>query len=183
MRDNQFISMFSALRFRTRLPMNWYRLAVLVIIVDQLTKVWVTKTLEYNDPKVILPFFDIVLHHNTGAAFSFLHDAGGWQSWLFSGIALVVGAGIMVWMARLKRGQTLLMASLALVLGGAIGNVIDRLRFGYVVDFLSVHYADIYRFPTFNIADAAITIGAALMLLDMVRNPQNHGAPRAEGSK
>jgi signal peptidase II len=185
MRDHDRpISMFGALRFRTRLPMNWYRLSILVIIVDQLTKLWASTALEYNVPKVILPFFDIVLHHNTGAAFSFLHDAGGWQRWLFSAIALVVSAGLAVWMARLKRGQTLLMASLSLVLAGAIGNVIDRLRFGHVVDFISVHYAEVYRFPTFNIADAAITIGAALMVLDMVRNPHNHGsAPRAGDDK
>lgn len=185
MRDHDRpISMFSALRFRTRLPMNWYRLAIVLVIVDQLTKMWVTNALEYGVPKVILPFFDLLLHHNTGAAFSFLHDAGGWQRWLFSAIALIVGVGIAVWMARLKRGQTLLMASLALVLAGAIGNVIDRLRFGYVVDFISVHYADVYRFATFNIADTAITIGAVLMLLDMVRNPHNHGAaPRAGDDK
>ena len=180
MRNDRPISLFSALRLRTRLPMNWYRLAIIVVIVDQLSKLWVSATLGYNEPVVILPFFDIVLHHNPGAAFSFLHDAGGWQRWLFSAIALVVGAGIAIWMARLKRGQTLLMASLALVLGGAIGNVIDRLRFGYVVDFISVHYADVYRFPTFNIADSAITVGAILLLLDMVRNPQNHGSPREE---
>lgn len=180
-RKDEPISMFSALRFRTRLPMNWYRLAVVLIIVDQLTKVWVSATLAYDTPKVILPILNITLHHNTGAAFSFLHDAGGWQRWLFSAIALVVGAGIAIWMARLKRGQTLLMASLALVLAGAIGNVIDRLRFGYVVDFISVHYGDAY-FPTFNIADSAITIGAILMLLDMVRNPQNHGSAQRDGS-
>jgi signal peptidase II len=179
--DGEPISMFSALRFRTRLPMNWYRLAVVLVIVDQLTKVWATATLEYNTPKVVLPILNITLHHNTGAAFSFLHDAGGWQRWLFSGIALVVGAGIAIWMARLKRGQVLLMASLALVLAGALGNVIDRLRFGYVVDFISVHYGDAY-FPTFNIADSAITIGAILMLLDMVRNPQNHASATRDGS-
>lgn len=175
MRDNEPISLFSALRFKTRLPLGWYRFAVVLVIVDQLSKLWVTATFEYNVPKVILPVFNLTLHHNTGAAFSFLHDAGGWQRWLFSAIALVVGAVLAVWMARLKRGQTLLMTSLALVLGGALGNVIDRLRFGYVVDFISVHYGD-YYFPTFNIADSAISIGAALLLLDMVRNPQNHNS-------
>jgi signal peptidase II len=182
--NGQFISMFSALRFRTRLPMNWYRLAIVLVIIDQLTKLWASTALDYNEPVPILPFFDIVLHHNTGAAFSFLHDAGGWQRWLFSAIAGGVGIGIVIWMARLKRGQTLLMTSLTLVLGGAIGNVIDRVRFGYVVDFISIYWPDLYRFPTFNFADSAITIGAALMLLDMVRNPQNHGsAPRAGSEK
>jgi signal peptidase II len=177
MRENEPISMFSALRFKTRLPLGWYRLAVVLVIVDQLAKMWASLTLEYGVPKVILPVFNFTLQHNTGAAFSFLHDAGGWQRWLFSAIALIVGAVIVVWMTRLKRGQTLLMASLTLVLGGALGNVIDRLRFGYVVDFISVHYAD-YFFPAFNIADAAITIGAALMLLDMVLHPQHHNASR-----
>lgn len=179
MRDNEPISMFSALRFKTRLPLTWYRLAVIVIIVDQLVKMWATLALEYGVPKVILPVFNITLQHNTGAAFSFLHDAGGWQRWLFSAIALVVGLVIIVWMARLKRGQSLLMASLTLVLGGALGNVIDRLRFGYVVDFISVHYGDHY-FPAFNIADSAITIGAGLMLLDMVLHPQHHNSSRNE---
>lgn len=182
MRNEGPISLFSALRFKTRLPLGWYRFAVVVVIVDQVTKLLATMMLEYNVPKVILPFFNITLHHNTGAAFSFLSDAGGWQRWLFSAIALVVGAFIAVWMARLKRGQTLLMSSLALVLGGAIGNVIDRVRFGYVVDFISVHYAD-YYFPTFNIADSAISVGAALMLLDMVRNPQNHNSTGSEAAK
>jgi signal peptidase II len=134
-------------------------------------------TLQYGVPVVILPVFNFTLQHNTGAAFSFLHDAGGWQRWLFSAIAIVVGIGIAVWMARLKRGQTLLMASLALILGGALGNVVDRLRFGYVVDFISVHYAD-YYFPAFNVADSAISIGAGLLLLDMLLHPQHHNSSR-----
>lgn len=175
MRDNEPISLFSALRFKTRLPLGWYRFAVVVVIVDQIAKLWATMTLQYGIPKVILPVFNFTLQHNTGAAFSFLHDAGGWQRWLFSAIALIVGVALMVWMARLKRGQTLLMTSLALVLGGALGNVVDRLRFGYVVDFISVHYAD-YYFPAFNVADSAITIGAGLLLLDMLLNPHHHSS-------
>jgi signal peptidase II len=177
MRDNEQISLFSALRFKTRLPLSWYRLSVVVVIVDQLAKLWATMTLQYGVPKIMLPVFNFTLQHNTGAAFSFLHDAGGWQRWFFSAIAIVVGIGIAIWMARLKRGQTLLMASLALILGGALGNVVDRLRFGYVVDFISVHYAE-YYFPAFNVADSAITIGAGLLLLDMLLHPQHHGSSR-----
>lgn len=182
MRDHEPISMFSALRIRTRLPLSWYRLSILVVIVDQLSKVLASNHLEFNTPLVLLPVFNITLHHNYGAAFSFLADSGGWQRWLFSAIAIGVGAFLAVWMARLKRNQTLLMASLALVLGGAIGNVIDRLRFGYVVDFLSVHW-DSHYFPTFNIADSAITIGAALLLLDMLRNPHHHGSTQGGAAK
>ncbi len=179
MRDHEPISMFSALRFNTRLPMGWYRLAIVVVILDQLTKLWATFALQYGVPVVVLPVFNFTLQHNTGAAFSFLHDAGGWQRWFFSVIAIVVGIGIAIWMTRLKRGQTLLMTSLTLLLGGAVGNVIDRLRFGYVVDFISVHYSE-YYFPAFNIADAAITIGAGLLLLDMVLNPHNHKSAESE---
>jgi signal peptidase II len=179
MRDHEPISMFSALRFKTRLPLGWYRLAVVVVIIDQLTKLWATYSLAYGVPRVLLPVFNLTLQHNTGAAFSFLHNAGGWQRWFFSAIAVVVGTGIVVWMTRLKRGQTLLMSSLTLLLGGAFGNVIDRLRFGYVVDFISVHYHD-YYFPAFNIADSAITLGAGLLLLDMLLHPQNHRSTDGE---
>lgn len=175
MRNDGPISLFSALRIRTRLPMGWYRFAIVVVIADQLAKLFATLYLEFNEPHPVLPVLNLTLHHNTGAAFSFLHDAGGWQRWLFSAVAIAAAIFLVTWMARLKRGQTLLMASLALVLGGAIGNVIDRLRFGHVVDFISVHWGPHY-FPTFNIADAAISIGAALLLLDMLLHPHHHGS-------
>ncbi len=113
------------------------------------------------------------MQHNPGAAFSFLHDAGGWQRWLFTGIAVVVSVFIAVWMARLPQVQRLLLGGLTLILGGAVGNLIDRVRFGYVVDFLSAHYQDHY-FMAFNVADSAITVGAGLLLLDMVLNPHHH---------
>lgn len=163
------------LRISTRLPLGWYRLALVVVILDQLTKAWATAQLVYGVPVTILPVFDFTLQYNTGAAFSFLHDAGGWQRWVFATIAGTVGIGIAIWMARLKSGQSLLLSSLALVLGGAIGNLIDRVRFGYVVDFVSVHW-DRHYFPAFNVADAGITIGAGLLLLDMFLNPQHHNA-------
>ena len=163
---------------RGQLPWNWYRLALVLVIVDQLVKLVVNLNLEYGVPVAVLPVFNLTLQHNTGAAFSFLHDAGGWQRWLFSSIALVVSAALLVWMARLRRDQRLLLASLSCVLGGAVGNLIDRVRFGYEVDFVSVHYGSWY-FPAFNVADAAITVGAGLMILDMVLNPDSHAGKKS----
>lgn len=176
------LNLTSGLKIKTRLPLLWYRLAVIVVIVDQLVKRWVSAMLQFQPPIRLLPVLELTYAENTGAAFSFLHDAGGWQRWFFSGIALSVGAGIAIWMARLKAEQRLLLASLALILGGAIGNLIDRMRFGHVVDFISVHW-DIHYFPAFNVADSAITIGAALLLLDMVLHPQHHGSQRKEAVK
>lgn len=169
-------------RIKTRLPMNWYRLAIIVVLIDQLVKRWASDRFEFGEPLQLLPVLDLTLAHNTGAAFSFLHDAGGWQRWLFTGIAGVVGGGIAIWMARLKPNQSLLLGSLALVLGGAIGNLIDRMRLGYVVDFISVHWQDHY-FPAFNIADSAITIGAILLILDMYLHPHHHNSSSGEGAK
>jgi signal peptidase II len=170
------------LKMKTHLPMVWYRIAVLVVIGDQLVKLAVSLKLKFQQPIVLLPVLEFGYAENTGAAFSFLHDAGGWQRWLFSAIALVVGIVIAIWMARVKRQQTLLLASLALILGGAVGNLIDRVRFGYVVDFISAHWGDHY-FPAFNIADSAITIGAGLMLLDMILHPQHHNADAKSPTK
>ena len=163
------------LRIKTQLPLLWYRVAILVVIGDQLVKRVVAAKLQLQPPIELLPVLELAYAENTGAAFSFLHDAGGWQRWFFAGIAAVVGIGIAIWMARLKADQRLLLSSLALVLGGAIGNLIDRVRFGYVVDFIAVHWHDHY-FPAFNVADSAITIGAGLMLLDMVLNPHHHNS-------
>ena len=161
--------------------MMWYRLALIVVILDQLTKRVVTLQLDYGVPIKVLPVLDITLQHNTGAAFSFLHDAGGWQRWLFAGIAALVSVALAVWMHRLRRDQYLLLSGLALILGGAVGNLIDRMRFGYVIDFIAVHWHEHY-FPAFNVADSAITIGAGLLLLDMLLNPHNHGKATAQGN-
>jgi signal peptidase II len=111
-----------------------------------------------------------------------LHDAGGWQRWFFAGIAGVVSVFIAIWIARLKANQYLLLAALALVLGGAVGNLIDRMHLGYVIDFVSVHWGDHY-FPAFNVADSAITVGAILMVLDMYLNPQHHNSSPSEEAK
>lgn len=153
---------------------GWYGLALLVVAIDHLTKWLATARLAYGDPVEILPVFNLMLVHNTGAAFSFLADAGGWQRWLFAVLAIGVSVFIAVWLARL-RNAPLLSAALAFVLGGAVGNLVDRLWQGYVVDFISLHYQDWY-FPAFNIADMAITLGAALLLLDMLMNPHNHAS-------
>jgi signal peptidase II len=154
----------------------WLLVAVTVIVLDQITKYFANTMLDYASPVEIFPVLNITLHYNPGAAFSFLSDAGGWQRWLFSVIALAVSAYICVWMMRLRREQWLLSLALALVLGGALGNLWDRLYLGYVIDFVSVHWGDSY-FPTFNIADAGISVGACLLLLDMVVNPELKNQP------
>jgi signal peptidase II len=154
----------------------WLLVAFTVIVLDQITKYFANTMLDYASPVEIFPVLNITLHYNPGAAFSFLSDAGGWQRWLFSVIALAVSAYICVWMMRLRREQWLLSLALALVLGGALGNLWDRLYLGYVIDFVSVHWGDSY-FPTFNIADAGISVGACLLLLDMVVNPELKNQP------
>ncbi|WP_370551958.1 signal peptidase II [Haliea sp. E1-2-M8] len=143
----------------------WYILALLIIVLDQLTKGMAQQYLDYGRPVVLTSWFNLTLQYNSGAAFSFLSDAGGWQRYFFSGIAIVISSILVLWLHRLPATQRLLPLSLALILGGAIGNLWDRLVLGHVVDFISVHYGG-YFFPAFNIADAAITVGAALMILD-----------------
>jgi len=145
---------------------RWLPVAVLVIALDQLTKSWIAHHLAYGSRIVLLPVFEITLRYNRGAAFSMLADASGWQRWLFTGLALAVAIGIIAWLRRLDaRRQWLLAISLSLILAGALGNLIDRLRLGHVIDFIVVHWKDAY-FPAFNIADSAITVGAILLLLD-----------------
>jgi signal peptidase II len=114
---------------------------------------------------VVLPIFEITRLHNTGAAFSFLAEAAGWQRWLFTTLAIIVSAALVLWLRRIDSEARLLASAVALILGGALGNVIDRLRLGYVIDFLNVHWG-VHYFPAFNVADSSITIGAALLLLD-----------------
>ncbi len=145
---------------------RWLWISLLVIAVDQLTKLWIERTMVLGDSFAVLPVFDIVRAHNSGAAFSFLADAGGWQRWAFSVLAVGVSIALVFWLRKLALAtQGLLAFGLVLILGGAIGNVIDRVEHGYVVDFLSVHWGSHY-FPAFNIADSAITIGAVLVILD-----------------
>lgn len=150
----------------------WLLLVVAIVLLDHWTKIKANTELVYDMPVEVLPFFNLTLLHNTGAAFSFLAGQDGWQRWFFIGISSVVSLVLLVWLFRLRGQKALLAASLALILGGALGNLWDRATLGYVIDFISVHYEG-WFFPAFNIADSAITIGAGLMILDMFLNPDN----------
>lgn len=145
--------------------MKWYVLAAIVVVLDHYTKNLASEHLTYARPQEVFSWFNLTLHHNTGAAFSFLDDAGGWQRYFFSIVAGGISAMLIVWLFLMQRSQWLLALSLGLILGGALGNLWDRVALGYVVDFISVHYKGSY-FPAFNIADSAISVGAVLMLLD-----------------
>ncbi len=142
----------------------WIGIAVLIMVLDQLTKVLILGSFQHGDSLPVTSFFNLVRVHNHGAAFSFLADAGGWQRWFFTGIG-VVATVLMVWMLRKHPGQRLFCAAISFILGGAVGNVIDRLIHGYVVDFLDFYWGT-WHFPAFNLADSAITLGAVLLILD-----------------
>ncbi len=142
----------------------WLGLSLVIFIADQFTKVLILGYYQLGDSTYVTSFFNIVRAHNTGAAFSFLASASGWQRWFFTAIGLIAAVFI-IWMLRSHAGQKLFSFALALILGGAIGNVVDRLLYGYVVDFIQVHAGGWY-FPAFNIADSAITVGAVCLILD-----------------
>ncbi|HEX7387100.1 MAG TPA: signal peptidase II [Castellaniella sp.] len=146
--------------------LRWLVWALVVIAVDQAVKLWVVQSLSYGQRIPVLPFFDITLLFNTGAAFSFLANGGGAQRWLFTGIAVVAAVLIIRWLYR-NANQPMLCAGLASILGGALGNALDRMTHGHVVDFLLFYWKDWY-FPAFNVADVAITCGAALLILDEI---------------
>jgi signal peptidase II len=146
----------------------WLSLAI--IIADQISKTVMVNWLDLYESVPVLPFFNLTLAHNFGAAFSFLAGAGGWQRWFFVVLAVVISAVLIIWMRRLAQTAKLEAISLALIIGGAIGNVIDRLIYGYVIDFLDV-YAGSYHWPAFNIADSAICVGAVLLIIDSFRKP------------
>jgi signal peptidase II len=147
-------------------PAIWLLLSVFVILADQASKSYIAARFGEFEFIKVLPILDITRMHNVGAAFSFLASASGWQRWVFIGLALVVSLGIIIWLLRLPRNaHALLACGLALVLGGALGNVIDRIRLGHVIDFIHFHWNQAY-FPAFNVADSAITVGAACLLLD-----------------
>lgn len=145
----------------------WLGLALVVILLDQFTKTLILGFFQLGDSHTVTSFFNVVRVHNTGAAFSFLAGASGWQRWFFVGLG-VLASGFIVWMLRRHPTQTLFCFSIALILGGALGNVIDRLLHGYVVDFIQVHWSG-RAFPSFNIADSAITAGAIGLILDELR--------------
>ena len=142
----------------------WLGWALLILVADQVTKMLILQSYQLGDATHITPFFNIVRAHNTGAAFSFLAQAGGWQRWLFTAFGLIAALFIL-WQLRAHPGQKLFSFALASILGGAVGNVIDRMMHSYVVDFLDFHWAGSH-FPAFNVADAGISVGAALLILD-----------------
>lgn len=149
----------------------WLGIATLIMVIDQFTKVLILGSFQYGESLPITAYFNLVRVHNLGAAFSFLSDAGGWQRWFFTGLG-TVAALVMVWLLRSHASQRLFCLAVSCILGGAVGNVIDRLLHGYVVDFLDFHWAfldGIFQgghFPAFNLADCAITLGAGLLILD-----------------
>ena len=151
--------------------LGWLVLSLLVLVIDQVSKAHFEGSLEMFQQVVVIPdYFSWTLAYNTGAAFSFLADSSGWQRWLFALIAVVVSAVLVVWLKRLGRNDTWLAIALALVLGGALGNLYDRIALGHVIDFILVHWQNRWYFPAFNFADSAITVGAIMLALDMFKS-------------
>mgnify|MGYP003460670128 CR=1 FL=1 len=148
---------------------QWYWLSALVIMLDQATKYLAETLLVMHQPIPVLPSFGLLLTYNTGAAFSFLGGAGGWQRWFFLGLGLLISIGLIIWLQRLKPKERWLAVALTLILGGAIGNLIDRAWLGRVIDFIQIYY-DRWYFPIFNIADSAISLGTVLLVLDSLRS-------------
>ena len=144
-------------------------ITILVIVFDQASKWLMMSWLSLYETVVIMPYFNLTMAHNEGAAFSFLAQAGGWQRWFFIGLALIISALLLVWLAKLKPTEKLEAISLSLILGGAIGNVIDRISYGYVVDFIDLYIGQ-NHWPVFNIADSAICIGAILLIADSFKS-------------
>ena len=142
----------------------WLGVALVIFLLDQLTKIAIVGAFQLGESLPITSFFNLVRVHNAGAAFSFLADAGGWQRWFFTGLG-TVAALVMVYLLRMHAGQTLFCLALSLLLGGAVGNVVDRVLYSHVIDFLDFYYGT-WHFPAFNVADSAITIGACLLILD-----------------
>ena len=145
--------------------LKWLWLSLLALVLDQASKLFIDSSMQLYQSIPVIPFFNLTYVHNTGAAFSFLSEAGGWQRWFFAGLAFVISVVIAIWLSRLQKNETLLAVALSLILGGAVGNLIDRLAYGYVIDFLDVYYGA-KHWPAFNIADSAITLGVALMLIE-----------------
>ncbi|MES9870010.1 MAG: signal peptidase II [Sedimenticola sp.] len=148
--------------------LRWLWLSAIVIGLDQVSKQLVESSLMLYEAVPVMPFFNLTLAYNEGAAFSFLSDQGGWQRWFFSGLALLVSIILVIWISRLQQRERLIAISLSLIVGGAIGNLIDRVLFGHVIDFLDLYYGQ-WHWPAFNIADSAIFVGVVLMLLDAFR--------------
>lgn len=152
--------------------LTWLWLTIIALVIDQVSKQWVANSMELLDTIKLLPIFSITYIHNPGAAFSFLADQGGWQRWFFTLIALTASIIFAIWLAKTPKKNTVLSIALALMLSGAIGNLIDRVLFGYVIDFIDFHWAG-YTFPIFNLADSAIFLGAVLMVFDSFKKDAN----------
>ena len=148
--------------------LRWLGVSAAVVVLDIATKAWIVRAFTLGETVEVTSFFNLVLMYNRGAAFSFLATAGGWQRWFFTGVTIVIGAGIL-YMLRRQVGNALVSFALALVLGGALGNLFDRLMFGYVIDFVQLHAAG-YFWPAFNVADSAISVGVALLVWDSLRS-------------
>ena len=155
---------------------RWLAISMVVLLLDQVTKYAITASFQYNESKVILPFFNLVLAYNTGAAFSFLAGASGWQREFFIGVTVVISS-VLLWMLKKNHSNRMLATALALVLGGAFGNLVDRVLHGHVVDFIQLHAMG-YAWPAFNVADSAICVGAALLIWDSFRKPVESDASR-----
>ncbi|SOY49294.1 prolipoprotein signal peptidase (SPase II) [Cupriavidus taiwanensis] len=153
-------------------PLLWMAFALLVVLLDQFFKIVIVRSFSYGESRPVTSFFNLVLVYNKGAAFSFLADAGGWQRWFFTGLGVVVGAFI-VWLLYRHTGQRLFCFAVSLILGGAVGNVIDRVVYGHVIDFLDFYVRN-YHWPAFNVADCAITVGAVLLIVDELRRVRKH---------
>lgn len=154
--------------------LGWLWLTLLVLVIDLASKVYFDGALQMYQQIVVIPdYFSWTLAYNTGAAFSFLADSAGWQRWLFALIAVVVSAVLVVWLKRLGRNDTWLAIALALILGGALGNLYDRIAYGHVVDFILVHWQNRWYFPAFNFADSAICVGAVMLALDMFKSKKS----------
>ena len=146
-------------------PVAWLLISALIIFLDWQSKQWVSEVLTLYRPQEVFSWLNITLAHNYGAAFSFLSDAGGWQRWFFIVLSSLVSVVLLVWLIRLPRADWLTGLALGLVIGGAVGNLVDRVQLGYVVDFVDVHFGG-WHYPAFNVADSAITVGVVLLLLD-----------------
>lgn len=145
--------------------LNWFWVSIIVILLDQVSKLSIDNMMQLYQSIPIMPYFNLTYLHNNGAAFSFLDSAGGWQRWLFTGLAIVMSSIITIWIIKLQKHETWMALALSLVLGGALGNLIDRIAYGYVIDFLDFYYQS-WHWPAFNVADSAICVGVALMLLE-----------------
>jgi len=150
----------------------WFLVSGLVVLLDQLSKYWAVTHLIPYEPDPLLPMLNFTLAYNTGAAFSFLHSAGDWHRWFFAGFSVTMSVVIAIWMVRVSSKARLQLFAYGLILGGAVGNLLDRIRVGYVVDFIDAYYSN-YHWPIFNLADSAICIAAVLLIIDLCKNSKS----------